>query len=53
MVVRNARPISKKEQTMTKTFHLTRSMRIGSTLLTALLRAGLPPGSLRKESGAS
>lgn len=31
---------------MTETFHMTRSMRIGSTVLTALLRAGLPLGSL-------
>ena len=31
---------------MTATFHMTRSMRIGSTILTALLRAGLPFGSL-------
>ena len=31
---------------MTETFHMTRSMRIGSTILTALLRAGLPFGSL-------
>jgi deazaflavin-dependent oxidoreductase (nitroreductase family) len=31
---------------MIRTFHMTRSMRIGSTILTALLRAGLPLGSL-------
>ena len=31
---------------MTETFHRTRSMRIGSTVLTALLRAGVPLGSL-------
>jgi deazaflavin-dependent oxidoreductase (nitroreductase family) len=31
---------------MTNTFHMTGSMRIGSTILTALLRAGLPFGSL-------
>ncbi len=31
---------------MRETFHMTRSMRIGSTMLTALLRAGLPLGSL-------
>lgn len=31
---------------MTETFHMTSSMRIGSTMLTALLRAGLPLGSL-------
>ena len=31
---------------MIETFHMTRSMRIGSTILTALLRAGLPFGSL-------
>ena len=31
---------------MTETFHMTRSMRIGSTVLTALLLAGLPLGSL-------
>ncbi len=31
---------------MTETFHMTSSMRIGSAMLTALLRAGLPLGSL-------
>jgi deazaflavin-dependent oxidoreductase (nitroreductase family) len=31
---------------MTETFRMTRSMRIGSTILTALLRAGMPLGSL-------
>ena len=31
---------------MTKTFHMTSSMRIGTTILTALLRAGLPFGPL-------
>jgi len=31
---------------MTETFHMTRSMRIGSTVLTALLGAGVPLGSL-------
>jgi deazaflavin-dependent oxidoreductase (nitroreductase family) len=31
---------------MRETFHMTSSMRIGSTMLTALLRAGLPLGSL-------
>jgi deazaflavin-dependent oxidoreductase (nitroreductase family) len=31
---------------MTKTFHMTNGMRIGTTILTALLRAGLPFGSL-------
>ena len=31
---------------MPETFHMTRGMRIGSTILTALLRAGLPLGSL-------
>lgn len=31
---------------MTETFSMTRSMRIGSTILTTLLRAGLPLGSL-------
>ena len=27
---------------MTKTFHMTNGMRIGTTILTALLRAGVP-----------
>ncbi len=31
---------------MTKTFHMTNGMRIGTTILTALLRAGVPFGSL-------
>lgn len=31
---------------MKETFHMTRSMRIGSTILIALLRAGVPLGSL-------
>jgi hypothetical protein len=31
---------------MTKTFHMTNGMRIGTTILTVLLRAGLPFGSL-------
>jgi deazaflavin-dependent oxidoreductase (nitroreductase family) len=31
---------------MKEAFHMTRSMRIGSTVLTALLRAGVPLGSL-------
>lgn len=31
---------------MTKTFHMTSSMRIGTAILTALLRAGVPFGSL-------
>ncbi len=35
-----------KQKHMTETFYMTRSMRIGSTVLTALLRAGLPLGSL-------
>lgn len=36
----------KKENQLTETFHMTRGMRIGSTILTALLRAGMPLGSL-------
>ena len=31
---------------MKETFHMTRSIRIGSTILMALLRAGVPLGSL-------
>jgi deazaflavin-dependent oxidoreductase (nitroreductase family) len=35
-----------QENYMTEMFHMTSSMRIGSAMLTALLRAGLPLGSL-------
>jgi deazaflavin-dependent oxidoreductase (nitroreductase family) len=38
--------IKKKEHPMTETFHMTSSMRIGFAMLTALLRAGVPFGSL-------
>jgi deazaflavin-dependent oxidoreductase (nitroreductase family) len=46
MVVSNVRKIKNQEYHMTETFHMTSSMRIGSAMLTALLRAGLPLGSL-------